>query len=186
MWVFTALVWCCSIICSYFQERLERHCAAVVEALNKEKNAFLKIQEDQNDISKNFRKRIQDMETTFLSSTKADKLVALSNSLHSKLLNHVEVIQISLWSYWNYLDEALGKLRDSKVDFLKACRLFSDGGNFSPEEAEFFCKRLDKESGCIEFTEGLIMIDMEKMESNYLEQVGRSSYPSNVQIPGCT
>ncbi|XP_030391262.1 coiled-coil domain-containing protein 180 isoform X1 [Gopherus evgoodei] len=152
------------------QERLECHCVGVVEALNKEKNEFMKLQEDQNDISKNFRRRIQDMEAIFLSSTKAEKLVALSNSLHSELLNHVEVIQISLRSYRNYLEEALGKLRDSNVDFLKACRLFSEGGNFSPEEVEFFCKRLEKETGRIDFIEGLIMIDMEKMESNYLEQ----------------
>uniref|UniRef100_A0A674K6X3 Coiled-coil domain containing 180 n=1 Tax=Terrapene triunguis TaxID=2587831 RepID=A0A674K6X3_9SAUR len=152
------------------QERLECHCAGVVEALNKEKNEFMKLREDQNDISKNFRRRIQDMEAIFLSSTKAEKLVALSNSLHSELLNHVEVIQISLRSYRNYLEEALGKLRDSNVDFLKACRLFSEGGNFSPEEVEFFCKRLEKETGRIDFIEGLIMIDMEKMESNYLEQ----------------
>ncbi|KAM7143838.1 coiled-coil domain-containing protein 180 isoform 2-T2 [Macrochelys suwanniensis] len=144
--------------------------AGVVEALNKEKNEFMKLREDQNDISKNFRRRIQDMEAIFLSSTKAEKLVALSNSLHSELLNHVEVIQISLRSYRNYLEEALGKLRDSNVDFLKACRLFSEGGNFSPEEVEFFCKCLEKETGRIDFIEGLIMIDMEKMESNYLEQ----------------
>uniref|UniRef100_A0A8C3TAE1 Coiled-coil domain containing 180 n=1 Tax=Chelydra serpentina TaxID=8475 RepID=A0A8C3TAE1_CHESE len=152
------------------QERLDCHCAGVVEALNKEKNEFMKLREDQNDISKNFRRRIQDMEAIFLSSTKAEKLVVLSNSLHSELLNHVEVIQISLRSYRNYLEEALGKLRDSNVDFLKACRLFSEGGNFSPEEVEFFCKCLEKETGRIDFIEGLIMIDMEKMESNYLEQ----------------
>ncbi|XP_074871431.1 coiled-coil domain-containing protein 180 [Carettochelys insculpta] len=152
------------------QERLERHCTGVVEALDKEKNEFMKIREDQNDVSKNFRRRIQDMETILLGSAKAEKLVALSNSLHSELLNHVEVIQISLRSYRNYLEEALGKLRDSNVDFLKACRLFSEGGNFSPEEVEFFCKRLEKETGRIDFVEGLIMIDMEKMESNYLEQ----------------
>ncbi|CAM5163781.1 unnamed protein product [Eretmochelys imbricata] len=152
------------------QDRLECHCAGVVEALTKEKNEFMKLREDQNNISKNFGRRIQDMEAIFLSSTKAEQLVALSNSLHSELLNHVEVIQISLRSYRNYLEEALGKLRDSNVDFLKACRLFSEGGNFSPEEVEFFCKRLEKETGRIDFIEGLIMIDMEKMESNYLEQ----------------
>ncbi|XP_043354753.1 coiled-coil domain-containing protein 180 isoform X2 [Dermochelys coriacea] len=152
------------------QKRLECHCAGVMEALNKEKNEFMKMREDQNDISKNFGRRIQDMEAIFHSSTKAEKLIALSNSLHSELLNHVEVIQISLRSYRNYLEEALGKLRDSNVDFLKACRLFSEGGNFSPEEVEYFCKRLEKETGRIDFTEGLIMTDMEKMESNYLEQ----------------
>lgn len=50
-------------------------------------------------------------------------------------------------------------------------RLFSDGGNFSPEELEGFMKQLQKENSRIEFVEGLIMIDMEKAETGYLEQV---------------
>lgn len=52
----------------------------------------------------------------------AARLVSFSNSLHSELLNNLEVIQVSLRSYRNYLEEAVGKLRDSNVDFLKACR----------------------------------------------------------------
>ncbi|KAH0615378.1 hypothetical protein JD844_004560 [Phrynosoma platyrhinos] len=151
-------------------ERLVRHCAGVVEALNKERSAFFKLREDQNHLSKTFRHRIQDMENIFLTESRADKLVSLSNNLHIELLNHVEVMQLSLRSYRQYLEEALGKLREANTDFLKACRLFSNGGNFSPEELEVFIKRLQKESGRIDFVEGLIMIDMEKMESSYLEQ----------------
>uniref|UniRef100_A0A8B9PJM9 Coiled-coil domain containing 180 n=1 Tax=Apteryx owenii TaxID=8824 RepID=A0A8B9PJM9_APTOW len=152
------------------KERLECHCAGVMEALSKEKNEFLRLRDQQNAISEDFCSRIRDMGSVFLGAAKTEKLVSFTESLHSELLNHLEVIQISLRSYQNYLEEALGKLRDSSVDFLKACRLFSEGGNFSPEEIQSFCKRLQKECERIDSFEGLIMVDMEKMESDYFEQ----------------
>ncbi|XP_009664046.2 coiled-coil domain-containing protein 180 isoform X2 [Struthio camelus] len=152
------------------KERLECHCAGVMEALSKEENEFLRLRDEQNTISKDFCSRIRDMGSVFLGAAKTEKLVSFTESLHSELLNHLEVIQISLRSYRNYLEEALGKLRDSSVDFLKACRLFSEGGNFSPEEIQSFSKRLQKECERIDSFEGLIMVDMEKMESDYFEQ----------------
>ncbi|XP_066466950.1 coiled-coil domain-containing protein 180 [Tiliqua scincoides] len=151
-------------------ERLVRHCAGVVQALNKEKESFLKLREDQNSVSRAFQQRIQDMENIFLVESRADKLLSLSNNLHGELVNHMEVMQVSLRSYRQYLEESLGKLRDANTDFLKACKLFSDGGNFSPEEVENLMKSLEKESERIDFVEGLIMIDLEKMESTYMEQ----------------
>ncbi|XP_060540587.1 coiled-coil domain-containing protein 180-like [Pantherophis guttatus] len=151
-------------------DRLKRHCAGLIEALNKERSAFIKIREDHNAVSKSFRTRIQDMEKVFQMESRAERVMALSRNLHMELLNHVEVLQVSMRSYRQYLEEALGKLRDSNTDFLKACRLFADGGNFSPEELEIFMKQLQKENSRIEFVEGLIMIDMEKAETGYLEQ----------------
>ncbi|XP_078238907.1 coiled-coil domain-containing protein 180 [Pogona vitticeps] len=154
----------------FHSERLARHCAGVVEALNKERAAFFKLREDQNNVSRTFRHRIQDMENIFLTESRAERLVSLSNNLHIELINHVEVMQLSLRSYRQYLEETLGKLREANTDFLRACRLFADGGNFSSEELDVFMKRLHKENGRIDFVEGLIMIDLEKMESTYLEQ----------------
>ncbi|XP_060009367.1 coiled-coil domain-containing protein 180 isoform X2 [Lagenorhynchus albirostris] len=49
-------------------------------------------------------------------------------------------------------------------------QLFSEGGNFSSEEIDSLCHRLEKEAARIEFVENLIMIRMEKMESEYLDQ----------------
>ncbi|XP_035411134.1 coiled-coil domain-containing protein 180 [Cygnus atratus] len=152
------------------EKRLECHCEGVLEALNKERAEFLKLCDQQNDIIKNLNSQIHDMESVFLSAPMTEKLVSFSNSLHSELLNHLEVIQVSLRSYRNYLEEALGKLRDSNVDFLKACRLFCEGGNFSSEEVQSFSKHLQKESKRINSFERLIMADMEKMESSCLEQ----------------
>ncbi|KFQ78262.1 hypothetical protein N337_07748, partial [Phoenicopterus ruber ruber] len=104
------------------KERLECHCAGVAEALKKERAEFLKFCDQQHNFSKNLHSRIGDIESVFLSAPMTEKLVSFSNSLHSELHNHLEVIQVSLRSYRNYLEEALGKLRDSNVDFLKACR----------------------------------------------------------------
>ncbi|KFP29029.1 hypothetical protein N325_09143, partial [Colius striatus] len=104
------------------EERLEQHCAGLVEALKKEKAEFHKFCEQQNSISKNLQSRIHDMESVLLTAPMTEKLVAFSNSVQSELQNYLEVIQVSLRSYQSYLKEALGELRDSNVDFLKACR----------------------------------------------------------------
>lgn len=60
-------------------------------------------------------------------------------------------------------------------------RLFSEGGNFSSEEIDSLCHRLEKEAARIEFVENLIMINMEKMESDYLDQVSRP-HPSQTPL----
>lgn len=45
-----------------------------------------------------------------------------SNTLESELHNHLESIRVTVQSYQQHLEEALGKLRDSNVAFLKSCR----------------------------------------------------------------
>ncbi|ERE84149.1 Maternal tudor protein containing protein, partial [Cricetulus griseus] len=152
------------------QERLDSHCAGVIETLKKERLMFCQFQEEQAVRSRNFRRKIYDMEHIFLNATKSQRLVSLTNTLHRELLSYVDVIQVSLRSFRQYLEESLGKLRYTNIDFVKHCRLFSEGGNFSSEEIESLCHRLEKEATRIEFVESLIMIHMEKMETEYLEQ----------------
>ncbi|XP_065552171.1 coiled-coil domain-containing protein 180 isoform X2 [Lathamus discolor] len=152
------------------KERLECHCTGVREALEKERAEFLRFCEQQDNICKNLESHLRDMESVFLSAPMTEKLVSFSNNLHSELHNHLEMIQVSLRSYRNYTEEAFGKLRNSNVDFLKTCRLFLEGGNFSPEEVKSFSKRLQEESEHIDAFEGLIKTDMEKMESSCLDQ----------------
>nr|XP_035956409.1 coiled-coil domain-containing protein 180 isoform X9 [Halichoerus grypus] len=152
------------------QERLDSHCAGVTETLRKERLMFCQFQEEQNIKSKNFRRKIYDMEHIFLNATKSQRLVSLSSTLHRELLSYVDVIQVSLRSFRQYLEESMGKLRLTNIEFIKHCRLFSEGGNFSSEEIDLLCHRLEKEASRIEFVESLIMINMEKMESEYLDQ----------------
>ncbi|XP_007472334.1 PREDICTED: LOW QUALITY PROTEIN: coiled-coil domain containing 180, partial [Lipotes vexillifer] len=152
------------------QERLDSHCAGVMETLRKERRMFCQFQEEQNMRSKDFQRKIYDMEHIFLNATKSQKLVTLSSTLHRELLSYVDGVQVSLRSFRQSLEESLGKLRDTNVEFVRHCRLFSEGGNFSSEEIDSLCHRLEKEAARIEFVENLIMINMEKMESEYLDQ----------------
>ncbi|XP_060055111.1 coiled-coil domain-containing protein 180 isoform X3 [Erinaceus europaeus] len=152
------------------RERLDSHCSGVLETLKKERLMFCQFQEEQNTKSKNFRRKIYDMEHTFLNATKSQKLVSLSSALHRELLSYVDVIQVSLRSFRQYLEESMGKLRYTNIEFIKQCRLFSEGGNFSTEEIDSLCRRLEKEATRIELVENLIMINMEKMETEYLDQ----------------
>ncbi|XP_055205993.1 coiled-coil domain-containing protein 180 isoform X4 [Gorilla gorilla gorilla] len=152
------------------QERLDSHCAGVTETLKKKQLMFCQFQEEQNVRSKNFRLKIYDMEHIFLNATRSQKLVTLSNTLHQELLSYVDVTQVSLRSFRQYLEESLGKLRYSNIEFIKHCRLFSEGGNFSPKEINSLCSRLEKEAARVELVESVIMLNMEKMENEYLDQ----------------
>ncbi|OWK01118.1 hypothetical protein Celaphus_00018451 [Cervus elaphus hippelaphus] len=167
------------------QERLDSHCAGVMETLRKERMMFCQFQEEQNLKSKHFRRKISDMEHIFLNATKSQKplclpceerrasadrtaglgahaipqaalprsvaalpscsgrtpspgppsrarvtspppvsprLATLSSTLHRELLSYVDVIQVSLRSFRQYLGESLGKLRDTNIEFIKRCR----------------------------------------------------------------
>ncbi|XP_006887023.1 PREDICTED: coiled-coil domain-containing protein 180 [Elephantulus edwardii] len=152
------------------QEHLDSHCAGVVEMLRKERMMFHQFQEEQFVRSRHFERKIYDIEYTFLNATKNHKLITLSNTLHKELLSYVDVMQVSLRSFRQYLEQSLGKLHYTNIEFLKHCRLFSEGGNFSEEEVSSLSNRLEKEAARIESVESLIMIKMEKMESKYLDQ----------------
>ncbi|WAR30538.1 CC180-like protein [Mya arenaria] len=56
------------------------------------------------------------------------------------------------------------------INATKASKVFSDGGNFCPEEIEEYRKRLDKMANNVDKSEGAIMSDLEDMESKRLEQ----------------
>lgn len=50
------------------------------------------------------------------------RLAILNSTLHRELLSYVDVIQLSLRSFRQYLEESLGKLRYTNIDYIKHCR----------------------------------------------------------------
>ncbi|XP_027747994.1 coiled-coil domain-containing protein 180 isoform X2 [Empidonax traillii] len=153
---------------SLHKERLECHCAGLGEGLKKEKAEFLKFLDQLNNT--NLGSQIRNLEFDFLHAPKTEQSASSSNNLQPQLHNHLESIGLTVRSYQHHLEEALGKLKCSNVDFLKTCRLFSEGGNFSSEEVKFFSRYLQNESKQIDSLESLIKTDVQKMESSCLEQ----------------
>ena len=50
------------------------------------------------------------------------RLVTLSSTLHQELLSYIDVVQVSLRSFRQYLEENLGKLHYANIEFIKHCR----------------------------------------------------------------
>ncbi|XP_056668619.1 coiled-coil domain-containing protein 180 isoform X2 [Monodelphis domestica] len=155
---------------TFHQERLDRHCASIMDTLQRERLLFYKFSEEQSNKNRNFRNWMASIEQAFFNSTTSRKLSQLSASLHRELLSYVDVMQVSLRGFRQYVEENMEKLRIANMGFIKRCRLFSEGGNFSSEELSSFCGRLEKESSRIEFVESFIVLKMEKMESDYVDQ----------------
>ncbi|XP_054030148.1 coiled-coil domain-containing protein 180 [Dryobates pubescens] len=152
------------------KELLEGHCAEVKEALKKETEEFLLFCNQQKNFSKLLEARMQDIESVFRSAPMEERLVSFRASVHSELQIHLKVINVSIRSYRSYLEEALGNIRDSNVEFLRSCRLFSEGGTFSPEEVEHFSKCLQDQSKHIDTFESFTKAQMEQTESRCLEE----------------
>ncbi|XP_057886209.1 coiled-coil domain-containing protein 180 [Melospiza georgiana] len=155
---------------SLHKENLECHCKVLAESLEKEKAEFLKFSDQLQNLNTNFHSRVQNLEYDFLHAPVTGQSVSSSNNLESELHNQLESIRITVRSYQQHLEEAFGKLRDSNVDFLKSCRLFSENGDFTSEEVKFFNECLQKESKQIDLIESSIKKDVEQLKSSYLNQ----------------
>ncbi|XP_041275908.1 coiled-coil domain-containing protein 180 [Onychostruthus taczanowskii] len=155
---------------SLHKEHLECHCAVLAEVLKKEKDAFLRFSDQLNNFNTSFHSRVHNLEYDLLHAPVTEQLVYSRNNLESELHNHLESIRVTVRSYQQHLEEALGRLRDSNVGFLKSCRLFSEGGDFASEEVKLFNECLQKESKEIDSFESSIKADVEKIKSSCLEQ----------------
>ncbi|XP_073412151.1 coiled-coil domain-containing protein 180 [Dendrobates tinctorius] len=167
-------------------ERVDRHCEGVKQALSNLSVESIVLIDQMKKETKNFHSKISGMHNTFLEARKSDKLVALSNSLPSILDSHVSGVQTAMRNYRQHVEEMLGKLCDTNSDFIKSFRLFSEGGNFSPDEVEMLRKRLHKASATIAAFEGSIMVDLEGLESQCLEQATEVVKKSEDKFIGIT
>ena len=98
------------------------------------------------------------------------RLVALSTQLQAEQDKYMRTIRVSLRDFRKRLDDTLQMLRQSNAKFIRSFKIFSDGGNFCPEEIDDFRKKLDKMSQKIDSTEGSVMSDLEGIESKRLDQ----------------
>ncbi|XP_078489424.1 coiled-coil domain-containing protein 180-like [Ciona intestinalis] len=152
------------------KERVGRHCKGITAALSSLKHNFTEMTKQHDETAAEFRGRVEKMEDVFISATKSTKLVELTNNLHNDLGCYVDGVKSSLRQFRQKLDNTLGRLRESNAQCVKSFKLFSEGGNFSPEESIPLRKRLEKMSQRVDASEGAVMRDLEGMESKRIDQ----------------
>ncbi|XP_033116151.1 coiled-coil domain-containing protein 180-like [Anneissia japonica] len=152
------------------QERVSRHSRGITAALKDCKDRFVNMQHEHDKLADDFKEEIDSLESIFVNATKSSMLSVLSTQVSTKLESYMQVIRASLRQFRQYLDDTLQMLRESNARFIRSFKLFSDGGNFCPEEIDGYKKKLEKLATKIDSAEGFVMADLEGMEARRLQQ----------------
>ncbi|KAF7643324.1 hypothetical protein LDENG_00241450, partial [Lucifuga dentata] len=98
-------------------------------------------------------------------------LDSLSSALQDCVDDHIKQTQTSLSSFRQSVHLRLDQLRHKTTRLLHSFKLFSEGGDFAPEEVQLFQRRLKEETRRISVMEESVHADLEAFESKSLQQV---------------
>uniref|UniRef100_A0A1I8I5B4 DUF4455 domain-containing protein n=1 Tax=Macrostomum lignano TaxID=282301 RepID=A0A1I8I5B4_9PLAT len=147
-------------------ERVTRHTKGVQQTLDAMKAEFAAMNEEHERLMREFATKIDGMTEAYTSAT---KLVTLSSQCTTEVETLMEGIRTSLRKFRQGLDNKLQMLREANARFVKSFKLFSEGGNFCPEEVDDYRKRLDKMTSRVDAAESSILSELEGMEKKRLD-----------------
>jgi hypothetical protein len=150
------------------RDRVTQHCQGLQDALQSLKQEFQSMIEGQMEESEKFKRSVEELEQSFTNATKPHQLKSIQSQVNGKLEEYMEVIRASVRHFRFNLDDILNKLRASNASLRKTLRIFSDGGNFSPDEVKEYRKKLEKSASRIDNVEGSLMAELEGMETKRL------------------
>ncbi|XP_075252069.1 coiled-coil domain-containing protein 180-like isoform X3 [Convolutriloba macropyga] len=151
-------------------ERVERHIKGVNETLKELRNEFVSMSGKHDTLHEEFKQAVQALETVFQGATKCQKLQEIQAQLKKEKGSYMDRIRSDLRAFRQKMDDTSQMLREANSRFIKGFKVFSEGGNFCVEEIEQYKTVLDRVSGQIEQTEGVIMADLENMESSRMDR----------------
>ncbi|XP_036000630.1 coiled-coil domain-containing protein 180-like isoform X1 [Fundulus heteroclitus] len=128
------------------------------------------LMELQTSIQKN-----QDGLQVALSSSR--RLETFGSSLQERLDQHDRDTRSCLSSFKRAVRSRLEEARRRTSELLKSFRMFSEGGDFAPQEVKMFQRRLTEETQRISATEESIYSELELFESKSLQQVRKAAAP---------
>ncbi|KAJ8288575.1 hypothetical protein COCON_G00012340 [Conger conger] len=151
-------------------DQVDRYCKGVQDHLSEIRTHVHDLKLRQQEQTEDFQTQIHALLNVFTSATKSEKLASLCSSLQARLEKHMTVVRKSQRSFRQEAETTLESLREANAQFIKSLQLFSDGGNYTPQEIEVFQKRLEKVAKRIDSTDEAITLEMEGTESRCLEQ----------------
>ncbi|XP_074495837.1 coiled-coil domain-containing protein 180-like isoform X6 [Sebastes fasciatus] len=111
------------------------------------------------------------MEDDVLTADSSQRLEAVSSTLQDCLDQHIKDTQRCQTSFRKTVHTRLEEVRTRTAHLLLSFRLFSEGGDFAPQEVKEFQRRLKEETRQISVTEHSVFSELEVFESRSLQQV---------------
>ncbi|XP_070819924.1 coiled-coil domain-containing protein 180-like [Chaetodon trifascialis] len=157
------------------RRRVDAHCEEVLDMLT---SCRVELQELQTSISRRnqeFTVILSNMEDDVLTADGSRRVDALSSALQLHLDQHIRDVQRCETVFRQTVQVRLEEVRDRTTRLLDSFRLFSEGGDFGPQEVKSFQRRLKEETKRISVTEESIYSQLEEFESSSLQQVKEAS-----------
>ncbi|XP_078141532.1 coiled-coil domain-containing protein 180 [Centroberyx gerrardi] len=153
------------------RQRVAAHCQGVLDVLTGCRSDLLQHQASISRRSRQLADRVSSMEDGLLHTSTLQRLECLCSTLQDCLDHHIEETQRCQTDFRQSVHLRLEQLRQSTAVLLRSFRLFSEGGDFSPQEVDVFQKCLQEESRQIDVTEESIQSELEVSECSSLQQV---------------
>ncbi|XP_051250618.1 coiled-coil domain-containing protein 180 isoform X2 [Dicentrarchus labrax] len=153
------------------RRRVDVHCEEVLDVLT---SCRVELQELQTSISKknqDFIVILSNMEDDVPTAYSSQRLEAVSAVLQDCLDQHIKETQCCETAFRQTVQIRLEEVRNRTTQLLNSFRLFSEGGDFAPQEVKLFQRRLKEETKQISVTEESIYTELEAFESKSLQQV---------------
>ncbi|XP_033969387.1 coiled-coil domain-containing protein 180 isoform X2 [Trematomus bernacchii] len=161
------------------RQQVDAHCEEVEEVLS---SCRVELQELQSSVRRRNQQlsvRLSNMEEHVLSADSSSNgntlLQAVSSTLQDCLDEHIKHTQRCQTSCRQTVQSRLQEVRSRAAHLLTGFRLFSEGGDFAPQEVKVFQRRLKEETKQINATEESISSELEAFESHSLQQLKEAS-----------
>ncbi|XP_039658387.1 coiled-coil domain-containing protein 180 isoform X2 [Perca fluviatilis] len=157
------------------RQQVDLHCEELLEVLGSCRVELKELQASLSGKSHEFTVRLSNVEDDVLAANSSQRLEAVSSTLQDCLDQHIKDTQRCQTSFRQTVHSRLEEVRSRTTQLLQSFRLFSEGGDFSPQEVKLFQRRLKEQTKQISMTEESIYSELEAYESKSLQQVKEAS-----------
>ncbi|TDH13406.1 hypothetical protein EPR50_G00057390 [Perca flavescens] len=157
------------------RQQVDLHCEELVEVLGSCRVELKELQASLSRKTHEFTVRLSNVEDNVLTAHSSQRLEAVSSTLQDCLDQHIKDTQRCQTSFRQTVHSRLEEVRSRTTQLLQSFRLFSEGGDFSPQEVKLFQRRLKEQTKQISMTEESIYSELEAYESKSLQQVKEAS-----------
>ncbi|KAM7415456.1 hypothetical protein PAMA_017796 [Pampus argenteus] len=157
------------------RQRVDDHCQLVVDMMASCRSELQQLQTSISRKNHEFTATLSNMEDAILTANCSQNLEALGSTLQDCVDHHIKQSQHSQTSFRCSVQVRLEDLRQRTTRLIDSFRLFSEGGDFAPQEVKVFQRRLKEETKQLSVTEESVYKQLEMFESNILQQVNEAS-----------
>nr|XP_020450815.1 coiled-coil domain-containing protein 180 isoform X2 [Monopterus albus] len=153
------------------RQQMDVYCEEVLDVLTSCRMALQELQTSISRRNQEFTVTLSNMEDDVLTANSSQRLEAVSTTIQDCLDQHIKDTQCCQTTFRQTAQSRLEGVRKTTTELLSSFRLFSEGGDFAPQELKTFQRTLKEKTKEISETEESICLELEAFESRSLQEV---------------